>query len=112
MQVDTNNFRVVDLDSMDADVTFDDDYRLKLTSKKLRSGKCQVKFFANVRERKDMYGYVLVDADKTLKDVVVTIKEKLRTIRQTREFHHLHLYSIGKTGRDDMNFIIFDGGLD
>ncbi|RED94417.1 hypothetical protein [Marinoscillum furvescens] len=108
MQQIANQFRVKDLMFLDADVTFDDDYHLKLTSKKLRSGKCQVKFFASIKERKDMYGYVLVDADKTLKDVVVTIKDKLRTIRQTREFHHLHLYSIGKVGNDDMNFIIFD----
>ncbi|WP_258097571.1 hypothetical protein [Marinoscillum pacificum] len=108
MTADTNNFRVIDLESINADVTFDDDYSLKLTSKKLQSGKCQVKFFANVRDRQDMYGYVLVDSDKTLKDVVIKIKEKLRTIRQTREFHHLHLYSIGKMGKDDLNFIIFD----
>lgn len=108
MQDNTNIFRVKDLLTMEADVAFDDDYSLKLNSKKLKSGKCQVKFYATVRERKDMYGYVLVDADKTLKDVVVTIKEKLHTIRQTKEFHHLHLYSIGKVGRDDMNFIIFD----
>ncbi|WP_421878373.1 hypothetical protein [Marinoscillum sp.] len=108
MMTDTNNIRVMDLRGMDADVTFDDDYSLKLTSKKLQSGKCQVKFYANVHDRRDMYGYVLVDSDKTLKDVVIKIKEKLRTIRQTREFHHLHLYSIGKMGKDDMNFIIFD----
>ena len=59
MTADTNNFRVMDLESINADVTFDDDYSLKLTSKKLQSGKCQVKFFANVRDRQDMYGYVL-----------------------------------------------------
>ena len=90
MTADTNNFRVMDLESINADVTFDDDYSLKLTSKKLQSGKCQVKFYANVHDRRDMYGYVLVDSDKTLKDVVIKIKEKLRTIRQTREFHHNH----------------------
>lgn len=108
MQTITKEVRVKDLISADADVTFDDYYKLKLTSKKLRSGKCQVKFFATVRERKEMYGYVLVDSEKTLKDVVVNIKEKLHTIRQTRDFHHLHLYSIGKSGKDDLNFIIFD----
>lgn len=108
MTADTNNFRVMDLESINADVTFDDDYSLKLTSKKLQSGKCQVKFYANVHDRRDLYGYVLVDSDKTLKDVVIKIKEKLHTIRQTREFHHLHLYSIGKMGKDDLNFIIFD----
>lgn len=108
MQIITNDFRVKDLIEDGADVTFDDTYKLKLTSKKLRSGKCQVKFYATVRERKELYGYVLVDSEKTLKDVVVNIKEKLHTIRQTKDFHHLHLYSIGKSGRDDLNFMIFD----
>lgn len=109
MEGNANTFRMEDLVSVtNADVTFDDDYALKLHSKKLKSGKCQVKFYATIWEKKNMYGYVLVDADQTLRDVVFTIKEKLRTIRHTREFHHLHLYSIGKMGRDDTNFIIFD----
>lgn len=108
MEQDASLFRIKDLNHMDADITFNDDYSLRLKSKKLKSGKCQVKFYATIKERKDMYGYVLVDSDKTLKDVVINIKEKLRAIRQTRDFHHLHLYSIGKWGRDDMNFIIFD----
>ncbi|MFY0606833.1 MAG: hypothetical protein JXR10_08960 [Cyclobacteriaceae bacterium] len=106
--MNANLFRVSDLIMQSADVHFDSEYALKLKSKKLKSGKCQVKFFATIQERKDLYGYVLVDANKTLKDVVINIKEKLNTIRQTREFHHLHLYSIGKSGKDDMNFIIFD----
>ena len=53
-----------------ADVTFSDTYKLRLSSKKLDSGKCQVKFFATVRGNKDLYGYVLVEADQTLKEVV------------------------------------------
>ncbi len=108
MQEITNNFRIEDLVTIDADVAFDDDYKLKINSKKLKSGKCQVKFSAIVRERQDLYGYVLVDAEKTLRDVVVSIKERLHTISRTRDFHNLHLYSIGKTGREDMNFLIFD----
>ncbi|MFY0598667.1 MAG: hypothetical protein JXR03_03275 [Cyclobacteriaceae bacterium] len=106
--MNTHDFRVEDLSLSEANVTFDNFYKLKITSKKLKSGKCQVKFFATIRERKDMYGYVLVDAQKTLKDVVSGIRDKLDTINHTRDFHNLHLYSIGKTGKDDLNFIIFD----
>ncbi|MFY0690164.1 MAG: hypothetical protein JXQ90_23525 [Cyclobacteriaceae bacterium] len=108
MSAIAKNIRMGDLGVKDADVEFSDSYRLKLTSKKLNSGKCQVKFFATIREKKDMYGYVLVDASKTLKDVVVHIKEKLNTIRQTKDFHHIHLYSIGKVQREEFSFIIFD----
>ena len=72
------------------------------------TGKCQVKFSAIVREKKDLYGYVLVDAEQTLRDLVVSIKDKLHMIHRTRDFHNLHLYSIGKSGNEDLNFIIFD----
>ncbi len=108
MQLNTNNFRIEDLVMMDADVTFEDDYKLKISSKKLKSGKCQVKFSAIVREKKDLYGYVLVDAEQTLRDLVMSIKDKLHMIHRTRDFHNLHLYSIGKSGNEDLNFIIFD----
>ncbi|MBV6644596.1 MAG: hypothetical protein KI790_04060 [Cyclobacteriaceae bacterium] len=108
MQQVANNFGVMDISCVTADVTFDDHYKLRLSSKKLKSGKCQVKFYATVHERKDLYGYVLVDSGQTLKDVVVRIKDKLNTIQRRRDFQHIHLYSIGKTNQDDLNFIIFD----
>lgn len=106
--MDTNKFRVSDLMVYETGESGDSFYNLKLTSKKLKSGKCQVKFFATIRQEKDMYGYVLVDAEKTLKEVVTGIEDKLSTISQTRDFQHLHLYSIGKEGKNDLNFIIFD----
>lgn len=106
--MDTNKFRVSDLMVYEAGAGDDSFYNLKLTSKKLKSGKCQIKFFATIRQEKDMYGYVLVDAEKTLKEVVNGIEHKLSTISQTRDFQNLHLYSIGKEGKDDLNFIIFD----
>lgn len=91
-----------------ADVSFSDDYKLKLSSKKLSSGKCQVKFYATVSGKRDMYGYVLVASDQTLREVVKGIKQKLTTIHLTNDFHHIHLYSIGKKMSDPMNFIVFD----
>ena len=91
-----------------ADVNFSDHYKLRLSSKKLQSGKCQVKFYATVQGHKDLYGYVLVESDKTLKEVVSGIKEKLTTIHHSRDFHHIHLYSIGRQQPDPFNFIVFD----
>lgn len=108
MQEIAKDFRIKDLMEMHADVAFSDSYKLRLSSKKLASGKCQVKFFATIKEQKDMYGYVLVDSDQTLKDVVIRIKERLCEIRYAHDFHHIHLYSIGKSRKDDLNFIIFD----
>jgi hypothetical protein len=91
-----------------ADVSFSDQYKLKLSSKKLNSGKCQVKFYATVHGRRDLYGYVLVAADETLKAVVREIKCKLETIHHTSDFQHIHLYSLGRPQANPFNFMVFD----
>ncbi len=83
-------------------------FKLKLESKKLNSGKCQVKFFISTEETKNLYGYMLVDAKVTLKEVVTHINGKLQLLQETDFFHHSHLYSVGKTSKKDQNFLIFD----
>lgn len=89
-------------------MTIGGDYRLKLTSKKLRSGKCQVKFYASVERKKSLYGYVLADAGETLKDVVEKIVSRLDQVKSRDSFHHINLYSIGKRSHADANFLVFD----
>lgn len=86
----------------------DDQYKIKITSKKLHSGRCQVKFYANISDRKQLYGYVLVGADDTLRKVVERIRSRLDKMNIRDSFHHINLYSIGKRDADDLNFIIFD----
>lgn len=91
-----------------ADFSYSDDgYRLRLIPKKLSSGKCQVKFYARMPERKEMYGYVLTNADDTLKGVVAEIITRLKIIRRTSDYKHINLFSIGKSNTLD-NIIIFD----
>ena len=87
---------------------FDDQYKIKITSKKLHSGRCQVKFYASIADRKQLYGYVLVNAEETLKNVVERIRGRLDRMSTRDSFHHINLYSIGKRDADDLNFIIFD----
>lgn len=89
------------------DLILDDYYKLRISSKKLHSGRYQVKFFATVKEEKDLYGYVLVNADETLKTVIHKIKNRLQTIDSTSEHNHFHLYSIGHSSQDELNFMIF-----
>lgn len=89
-------------------MTIGDDYKLKLTSKKLKSGKCQVKFYATIKAKKKLYGYILADAGESLKDVVVKIIERLNAVKTRDSFHHINLYSIGKRSSSDANFILFD----
>ena len=91
-----------------AAISCSDQYNLKLSTKRLKSGKCQVKFSARVREKKDLYGYVLVESDQTLKSVVTRIEDRLHSIEQATDFQQIHLYSIGKRTQDPLSFIFFD----
>ena len=89
-------------------MTIGGDYKLRLTSKKLTSGKCQVKFYASVEASRKLYGYILADAGESLKDVVVKIINRLNRMKSRDSFHHINLYSIGKRSNQDTNFIVFD----
>ncbi|WP_339795339.1 hypothetical protein [uncultured Imperialibacter sp.] len=102
-----NNVSMSSVSSYDSS-HFDDQYKIKITSKKLHSGRCQVKFYASIADRKQLYGYVLVNAEETLKKVMERIRMRLDRMNTSDSFHHINLYSIGKKDADDLNFIIFD----
>ncbi len=81
-------------------------YKLKLCSKKLQSGKFQVKFYAS-KEEEDLYGYVLVDAKDTLKEVVNTIKLRLHLMDEANDYYQTHLYAVRKLSPPKAEFMIF-----
>lgn len=83
--------------------------KLKITTKKLGSGKLQVKFFTNFHKKNEVYGYLLVESKTTLKDVVTGIYDKLIEIEEEVDYRHKHLYSVGRTKKDNFQFMIFDG---
>ena len=78
------------------DLIVDDYYKLKITSRKLTSGRYQVKFFATIRGEKQFYGYVLVESDETLKSVISRIKKRLKELDYGFDSHHFHLYNVGR----------------
>lgn len=86
----------------------DDYYKLRITSKKLSSGKFQVKFFATIKKEKELYGYVLVDSDETLKSVINRIRKRLKILDSSIEYKHFHLYNIGQEVDVEPNFMIFE----
>jgi len=86
---------------------FLDDYKLKLETKRLASGKFQVRFQASNYQAPDLYGYVLVNPKDTLKEVVGSIKNRLYLREDTDEYYHAHLYSVGKEAPMDPGFMIF-----
>ena len=71
------------------------EYKIQLSSKKLKSGKCQVKFKADLSTRKPCYGYLLVDPKTTLKDVVNHIGMRLESMHDRDSIKHIQLYQIG-----------------
>lgn len=81
--------------------------KLKLQSKKLQSGKVQVKFSASSLGRKNCYGYVLTDAESTLKEVVNWIQWKLELLEDADQYYHEHLYSLNKSKFDGSKFMVF-----
>ena len=84
------------------------EYKLRITSKKLKSGKCQVKFDAVIQKKKKMYGYVLADSGETLKNVISQIVDRLEKVRMKDSFHHINLYSLSGANREQSNMILFD----
>ncbi len=49
------------------------DYHIRLYSKKLPSGKCQVKFYLNTDQGTKYYGYLLAEGKETVSRVVSRI---------------------------------------
>jgi hypothetical protein len=96
------------VDNVRTSLIMNDHYDLKIEFKRLISGNFQIKFFARLKQKKPFYGYVLIDAACTLKEVVLRIRNKLCLIQSQKDFRQMHLYSIGKSADLDLNFIIFN----
>jgi len=68
--------------------------RLKLSSKRLKSGKVQVKFQVNTTHSGYQYGYLLAEPKASLKDVVAKILN--RYDHGISLGNQRHLYNIGR----------------
>ncbi len=84
-----------------------DGFQIKLESKILKSGKCQVKFRTNGLTGEDFYGYALVEGEKTLREVISEIKRKLNRVRNLGYHYQRNLYSIKRDRVVDNDFVIF-----
>lgn len=85
-----------------------DDYKLKLLSKRLSSGRCQIKFVVSSDACERMYGYLLAESGSTLKDVVTRIEEKVRQRVDGDKGYHRHLYNLAERNVKNDNILIFD----
>jgi len=79
--------------------------RLKILSKKLRSGKVQVSFEVQNAEMVNFQGYLLTEPKSTLKEVVDKIKHRVIS-GSGIDIHHSALYSIGKLPKEEEFFLL------
>lgn len=84
------------------------DYKLKLLSKRLKSGKCQIKFFVSSDTRKNMYGYLLAESGTTLREVVGKIEHKVRAIDSASHYYQSHLYNLATKDSNEDHILIFN----
>ncbi len=84
-----------------------DGIQLKIESKKLQSGRCQVKFYTYGMFKEGYYGYLLVDTDKALKEIVTEIKSKLQAIEDPGIYYQRNLFSIEKRNNRINDIMIF-----
>ena len=84
-----------------------DGMQIRIESKKLRSGKCQVKFFTKGKLTDDFYGYALVEGERPLSEVVQEIKTKLEKVDSINGFYQQNLFSIKRNRMPEEDFVIF-----
>ena len=83
------------------------DYKLKLKSKRLKSGKCQIQFFVTSNDVQTCYGYLLAEAGTTLKEVVGKIEKEVRTKEFTGSSND-HLFNLANRKTRDQSILIFN----
>ncbi len=91
--------------------TSDLNFKLKLSSKKLYSGKYQVKFQVSDGDADKMHGYVLTEPKTSLREVVERIFTQVNKMQEKDLYYHGHLYSMGASRRNENDFFIFDDSI-
>ena len=74
------------------------DYKLSLLSKRLSSGKCQIKFVVTNNTKEELYGYMLTESRATLREVVSNIEEEVKSLSYGDNYYHSHLYNLAEKG--------------
>lgn len=72
------------------------DYKLSLLSKRLSSGKCQIKFVVTDDTKEELYGYMLAESRTTLREVVSKIEEEVKRMAHGDNYYHSHLYNLAE----------------
>jgi hypothetical protein len=82
------------------------EFKLKLKSKKLDSGRFQVNF-ATEGFRSDFYGYLLTEPQTSLREVVEKIQRHLGAAQTADRYFQPNLFSLGKRQTNSGRVMIF-----
>jgi len=84
------------------------DVKIKLSSKRLNSGRCQVRFHARTKAGdSSWYGYALAEPEDTLSEVVGRIKSRFSKAEDKLSLHQQVLYHLNGDYREQYDFMIF-----
>ena len=81
--------------------------RIKIFSKRLPSGNCQVKFYVNTDNGRSYYGYMLVASGKKVSDVITLLHTKMQKIDTPDAYYHGHLFDLGRKQEFEPGFILY-----
>lgn len=79
--------------------------KLKLSSKKLESGKFQVNFSL---EGAGYYGYLLSEPNTSVAEIIAKINRHLESVRNKERYFQRNLFSIGKREATSGRILIFE----
>jgi hypothetical protein len=85
------------------------DFKLRLKSKKLDSGRFQVNF-STEGFMADYYGYLLTEPKTSLREVVEKIQKHLGAAQSTDKYFQPNLFSLGKREVNSGRVMIFRRG--
>jgi hypothetical protein len=83
-----------------------EDYRLRLTSKRLISGRFQVNFSTEGFDE-GYYGYLLAEPKTSVSEVVEKISRHLEAFDQTDKYFQPNLFSLGRRKPNSEKIMIF-----
>jgi len=81
--------------------------KIKLYSRKLASGKCQIKFHWDGDNMEPLYGYLLTDGNRTFSDVLCEIRDEVDRAKEQDWYYHRHLYQLGTIPEYRQDLMIF-----
>lgn len=81
------------------------DFKLKLSTKKLNSGRFQIAFSTDASD--GFYGYVLAEPRTPVREVVEKIERHLQAFHQADRYFQPNLFSLGKRAINSGRIMIF-----